>query len=162
MKKILLAIVVMSVGMVVGTGCSTMGKFKIPADTKLTITDRQLTPSSNGEVSTTPFFWSSIGGAEYKLTDKNGKVIRTGKVKTKFRVVSIFWPPAAIIYWPVGFAGGEFDLTAPGDGYMVTDTTPLPPASTLKAAPAAAVAAPAKVKVKKKKSDAAPAATTAN
>jgi len=99
-----------------------MGQFKIPPGTTLKVTDRDVTMNKGDEGWTTsPFFWSETSGAQYRLYDSSGKVIRSGKLKTHFRVVSIFWPPAALIYWPMGFQKGEFDLTVPGDGYMVTD-----------------------------------------
>jgi len=30
-------------------------------------------------------------------------MIKDGKLCSKFRVVSIFWPPFALIYWPLGY-----------------------------------------------------------
>ena len=50
------------------------------------------------------------GGIPYKL-EKDGKVVGEGKLQAKFRPVSIFWPPAALIYWPMGFGWGCYDLT---------------------------------------------------
>ena len=41
-------------------------------------------------------------GIPYSL-QKDGKVVKEGKLRTKFRTVSIFWPPFAAIYWPMGF-----------------------------------------------------------
>lgn len=86
------------------------------------VTDREVHPDSSGNWKTSPFFWSETGGIPYRLTDKNGKVVREGKLKSHFRVASIFWPPAAIIYWPMGFHEHSFDLTKPGDGYFVIDS----------------------------------------
>ncbi len=42
---------------------------------------------------------------------KGGKVVKEGKLRAKFRVVSIFRPPAALIYWPMEFNPGiTYDL----------------------------------------------------
>lgn len=90
-------------------GCSTTGNFIIPEGSELYIYKRPqpVTVETNGNVTTTPFFWTVLGmpprgGIPYRL-EKNGKVIKEGKLRTKFRVVSIFWPPFADIYWPMGF-----------------------------------------------------------
>ncbi|MGK5087485.1 hypothetical protein WDW86_07995 [Bdellovibrionota bacterium FG-2] len=120
MNKGILILGALFVVLVASSGCSTTGHFKIPADTVLKVTDRTVAPSENGEWRTSPFFWDTAGGARYALYDKSGKVIRSGKLKTGFRVASIFWPPFALIYWPMGFKG-EYDMTVPGDGYMVRD-----------------------------------------
>ena len=90
-------------------GCSTQGTFKIPEGTELYIYDRP-TPvklSASGKVTTKPFFWTAAGippnsGIPYKLK-KDGKTVKSGHLRAKFRVVSVFWPPAAAIYWPMGF-----------------------------------------------------------
>lgn len=122
MKKLVLVLAALSFYVFVGTGCSTMGQFRIPAGTTLKVTDREVVPATDGgSWKTSPFFWSEASGARYFLYDSSGKVIRSGKLKTHFRVASIFWPPLAIAYWPMGLEKGEFDLTVPGDGYMVTD-----------------------------------------
>ena len=34
------------------------------------------------------------------------------ELRARFRVASIFWPPFAIIYWPMGFGQRCYDLTA--------------------------------------------------
>lgn len=142
----------------VGTGCSTMGQFKIPPGTTLKVTDREVTVNKGEEGwSTSPFFWSETSGAPYRLYDSSGKVIRSGKLKTHFRVASIFWPPFAIIYWPMGLQKGEFDLTTAGDGYMVTDDDAPKGAPKSSAPPAAA---PAKAKPAKKAAAAKAAAAT--
>ncbi len=38
--------------------------------------------------------------------------MQQGKLRARFRVASIFWPPFAIIYWPMGFGQRCYDLTA--------------------------------------------------
>jgi hypothetical protein len=87
-------------------GCTTQGRFVIPKGTQLEVYRRPVTPDANGLVVTKPFFWTAAGippggGVEYRLL-RDGKVVQEGRLRTKFRVVSIFWPPAAAIYWPMG------------------------------------------------------------
>lgn len=114
----LLVLAALGFSMLFTTACSTTAYFKTPPDSKLTVYER---PVPSGTVKTAPFFWTSTTGVPYKLEDKDGKVIRQGKVKSKFRVVSIFWPPFAVIYWPMGFARDSYDLTVEDDGYLVKD-----------------------------------------
>jgi hypothetical protein len=147
----------------IAVGCSTTGQFRIPANQKLMVTDRTVTPDAEGNWKTSPFFWDQTGGATYMLYDQNGQVVRRGKVKTKFRVASIFWPPAAIIYWPMGFVGGSvYDFTAPADGYMIVDD-PTPISNPTVAQPVGSTATnpgavtPAKPLPKKRKKVATPA-----
>lgn len=90
-------------------GCTTTGNFKVPDDSKLYIYKRPepVTIDSEGQVTTKPFFWSAMGlppngGIPYRL-EKDGETVKEGRLRAKFRVASIFWPPYAIIYWPVGF-----------------------------------------------------------
>lgn len=89
------------------SACSTTGKFKVPAGSKLSIYKRPpVTVPADGLVTTKPFFWTAAGiapagGAPYEVT-KNGKVIKSGKLRVVFRPTSIFWPPFALIYWPMG------------------------------------------------------------
>lgn len=91
------------------TGCTTTGTFKVPEGSKLYIYERpQPVPvNAGGKVTTKPFFWTAAGmppggGIPYRL-EKDGQTIQEGKLRTKFRPVSIFWPPFAAIYWPMGF-----------------------------------------------------------
>jgi hypothetical protein len=91
------------------SGCSTTGKFKIPEGSELYIYDRAnpVKIREDGKVTTLPFFWTACGiapkgGIKYRL-EKNGNKIKEGRLRTKFRVVSIFWPPFAKFYWPFGF-----------------------------------------------------------
>lgn len=104
MKKFLILAVILLV-----TGCSTTGHFKVPEGSSLYIYKRPqpVDIKPNGEVTTKPFFWTAAGmppdgGIPYRL-EKNGQTIKEGRLRTKFRVVSIFWPPFAAIYWPMGF-----------------------------------------------------------
>lgn len=91
------------------TGCSTTGTFKVPPDTQLYIYQRpepvKIDPA--GKVETSPFFWTAMGvppngGIPYRL-ERGGQVVKEGRLRAKFRIVSIFWPPFALIYWPTGF-----------------------------------------------------------
>ncbi len=90
-------------------GCSTTGHFKVPEGSKLYIYERPepVEIMAGGAVTTTPFFWTAAGippgsGIPYRL-EKDGKVLKQGKLRAQFRVVSIFWPPFSLIYWPMGF-----------------------------------------------------------
>jgi hypothetical protein len=102
-------------------GCTTTANFKVPANETLMVTDRVVAPDSEGKVTTSPFFWSEAGGIPYRLSDSKGNVVRSGHLKSQFRVTSIFWPPFALIYWPMGFNKNGYDLTKTGDGYFVVD-----------------------------------------
>lgn len=89
-------------------GCTTTGHFKVPEGSQLYLYKRPqpVDIKANGEVTTRPFFWSAAGvppggGIPYRL-EKDGKVLKEGKLRAKFRVVSIFWPPFSLIYWPMG------------------------------------------------------------
>lgn len=105
MKKIYLAFAVL----IMITGCTTTGHFKVPEGSDLYIYQRPepVQIKASGEVTTKPFFWTAAGippeaGIPYRL-EQNGTVLKEGKLRTKFRTVSIFWPPFASIYWPMGF-----------------------------------------------------------
>lgn len=104
-KRMCLALVLL----VMVAGCTTTGTFKVPPGTDLHVYKRPepVDIKSDGKVTTKPFFWTAAGippegGIPYSL-EKGGKVIKEGKLRTKFRTVSIFWPPFAAIYWPMGF-----------------------------------------------------------
>ncbi len=91
------------------TSCTTTGHFKVPEGSSLYVYKRPqpVEIKTNGEVTTKPFLWTSAGvppesGIPYRL-EKNGRNIKEGKLRTKFHVESIFWPPFALIYWPMGF-----------------------------------------------------------
>ena len=90
------------------TGCTTTGTFKVPPGADLYIYKRPdpVTIQADGKVTTKPYFWTAAGmppggGVPYRL-EKGGKVLKEGRLRAKFRVVSIFWPPFALIYWPMG------------------------------------------------------------
>ena len=91
------------------TGCTTTGTFKVPPGSQLYVYKRPepVNIQSDGKVTTKPFFWTAAGippdgGIPYRL-EQDGKVLKEGRLRAKFRPVSIFWPPAALIYWPMGF-----------------------------------------------------------
>ena len=90
------------------TGCNTTGYFVIPKGTELEVYQRPVQVQADGRVVTRPFFWTAAGvppagGIEYRLL-KNGRVVQEGRLRAKFRVASIFWPPIfhGVIYWPMG------------------------------------------------------------
>ncbi len=85
--------------------CTTTGRFVIPEGTELEVYRRPVTVQSDGTVISTPFFWTAVAGVEYRLV-KEGAVVQEGRLRAKFRVVSIFWPPFAAIYWPMGLNPG--------------------------------------------------------
>ena len=102
-----LAVIALSVSII---GCATSTYVKLPEDSVLKIQRGQQLPLKEGEVKRTPLSWSAAGGIPYKV-EKNDEVIREGKMRARFRPASIFWPPVAIIYWPIGFRYGCNDLT---------------------------------------------------
>lgn len=90
------------------TGCTTTGNFKVEEGAKLYIYERPeaVEISPTGQVTTAPYFWTAAGippdsGIPYRL-EKDGQTTKEGRLRAKFRVVSIFWPPFALIYWPMG------------------------------------------------------------
>ena len=99
----------MGVGSLLIVGCTTTGTFRVPPDTQLYVYERAQpeTISSSGTVTSKPFFWTAAGvppggGIPYRL-EKNGKTVKEGKLRANVRVVSFFWPPLAVIYWPIGY-----------------------------------------------------------
>jgi hypothetical protein len=92
-------------------GCSTTASFKIPEGTNLIVRDIPVSSTELLEYKRTPFFWDVTPGIPYRL-EKDGQVVREGKLKSHFRVASIFWPPFALIYWSMRF-DGPYDLTVP-------------------------------------------------
>lgn len=103
MKKLYLVLIALLV-----SACTTTGNFKVPEGSQLYIYERPqaVNIESDGKVTTAPFFWTAAGmppggGVPYRL-EKNGETIKEGRLRAKFRPVSIFWPPFALIYWPMG------------------------------------------------------------
>ncbi len=106
MKK--LYVVLIMLVMTALTGCTTTGHFKVPEGSQLYIYERPepVNVGTDGTVTTKPYFWTAAGmppggGVPYRL-EKDGQTIKEGRLRAKFRVVSIFWPPFAAIYWPMG------------------------------------------------------------
>lgn len=100
MKKTMTA-VLLGCTLAIGA-CSTSGHFVTPPNTQLVVMGRNLEVPADGVVTTKPFSWGGAGGIPYRL-EQNGKVVQQGRLRAKFRVVSIFWPPLGAIYWPMGF-----------------------------------------------------------
>jgi hypothetical protein len=88
-------------------GCSTSGRFIIPEGTQLEVYSRSpANVSPSGRVVTRPFSYSAAGiapegGCPYRLVENN-KIIKEGNLRVVFRPVSLFWPPFAFLYWPMG------------------------------------------------------------
>ncbi|HWR72292.1 MAG TPA: hypothetical protein VN604_03900 [Nitrospirota bacterium] len=111
-KMMILLVVCM---VLVLSACSTGTRFVLPADTRVYLPAKDMT-FAEGRAKSRPYFWSSFGSIDYQLL-KNGEKIKEGKLESDFRVWSLFWPPFAIIYWPVGFEWNCYDLT----GYEPTE-----------------------------------------
>ena len=111
--KIRAALVVFLAFTCFALGCKTQGQFVLPPGTEVSIYNRPaVRPDASGQIVMNPFFWDAIAGVKYKLL-KDGETVKEGKLKAKFRIVSIFWPPFALIYWPVGVDPDvTHDLTA--------------------------------------------------
>lgn len=92
------------------TACSTTAEFRLPPDSQVRFDSREQTFPA-GEVKTRPYFWNSAGGIPYRV-EKDQKLVQEGRLPARFRPVSIFWPPYALIYWPMGFASKCYDLTS--------------------------------------------------
>lgn len=100
---------VLASAVIILAGCSTTTQVKLPADSTVRFDDH-VEKYSQGDIKRRPFFWNTTGGIPYKV-EKDGSVLSEGEVSSRFRVVSIFWPPYALIYWPMGFAEECYDLT---------------------------------------------------
>jgi hypothetical protein len=94
------------------SGCSTKAYFKLPENSRVAVYERPQ-QHAQGLVKTRPFFWTAAGGIPYKLSGNDGTLLQQGKLRARFRVASIFWPPGGIIYWPMGFGQRCYDLTGP-------------------------------------------------
>lgn len=140
MKKLISLVAIATLFVI--AGCSTTASFKVPAGTKLVIRDISVPDSELSEYKRTPFFWDVSAGIPYRL-EKDGQTVREGKLKSHFRVASIFWPPFSLIYWPMRF-DGPYDLTTV-NSKVIPGREVVAPAAT-----APVEAAPA-MKAKKKK-----------
>jgi len=99
------------------SGCHTSASFILPPDTDLMINGERVTFEAKDDegrpkFETRPFFWTSTIGIEYSLV-QNDKVIKSDRLPSSFRIVSVFWPPYALIYWPFGFRFDCYDLSDP-------------------------------------------------
>lgn len=114
MKTITMILALLS--FLVFAGCTTSASFKLPPDTTLLIKGERMTfepkadPQGYPVLETRPYFWDAVVDIDYTLV-QNDKVIREGKLPSQFRIISIFWPPYAYIYWPFGFRLNCYDLT---------------------------------------------------
>ncbi len=92
------------------SGCSTGAWFKLPDETRLVVNER---PASfdQGLVRSRPFSWGAAGGIPYRLVDRQSMTVKSGKLRSRFRVASLFWPPVGIAYWPMGYGQRCYDLT---------------------------------------------------
>ncbi len=91
-------------------GCAISTYVKLPENSVLKIKRGQEIPFQEGKIVRRPLSWSSAAGIPYKI-EKDGQIIKEGKMRAKFRPASIFWPPVAIAYWPMGFRMDCYDLT---------------------------------------------------
>jgi len=91
-------------------GCSTGAWFKLPENSSLIVNERPV-KYNQGLVKSRPFSWGAAGGVPYRLQDEQANTIQSGKLRSRFRVASIFWPPVGIAYWPMGFGQRCYDLT---------------------------------------------------
>lgn len=89
-------------------GCAAPDSFKVPPGTDLYVFNRTHPVVLDQDRVVTPrsFFWVTAdmplhGGIPYRL-EKTGQTIKEGRLITRFRWQSIFWPPLSFIYWPIG------------------------------------------------------------
>ena len=114
MKIRLLLVMIM---LMVFSGCYTSASFILPPNTDLLINGERVAFNAKDEYGnlkfeTRPFFWTSIVGIEYSLVQED-KIVKKDRLPSSFRIASIFWPPYAYIYWPVGFSFDCYDLSNP-------------------------------------------------
>ena len=130
MKPITMIVALLSVLML--AGCSTSASFKLPPNTNLLIKGERVTfrpvvdPLGYPVLETSPYFWDAIADINYSLV-QNDKVVKEGKLPSQFRIISIFWPPYAYIYWPFGFRLNCYDLTKDFVEECLPPSQPAPP-----------------------------------
>jgi hypothetical protein len=122
------------------SGCHTSASFLLPPNTALIINDERVpldVKDRDGRVTLerTPFFWTSIVGIEYMLV-QDDKIIKKDKLPSEFRIASIFWPPYAYIYWPVGFGFDCYDLSDPKKEFIEKCAAPAKPVKEITRPPA--------------------------
>lgn len=108
----------MAVLTVLAAGCTTRAYVKLPADSVVSLHERSASWDS-GRVVSRPFFWTAAGGVKYEVK-KDGRVTQHGRLPTRFRPASIFWPPYAIIYWPMGLRSSCYDFTVAAEPQTCT------------------------------------------
>ena len=102
--------IIVSITFILCSACSTKTHFKVPPDCEVRINHNN-EAHKTGSVEIRPFFWTSKSGVKYELLESGeSKILKEGELRTKFRVVSVFWPPYAAIYWPFGFACDCYDF----------------------------------------------------
>lgn len=106
MRKIFLVIMFI----VFASGCVTTTSLVLPQGASLHLKNDDKIYENGDTVKRRPIFWNQIRGVPYMMKNPSGEVIETGKLPVKFRISSIFWPPYAEIYWPLGFASKETRL----------------------------------------------------
>ncbi|HAK58842.1 MAG TPA: hypothetical protein DCO77_00440 [Nitrospiraceae bacterium] len=112
MKSHALSMIIMLLAL---SGCHTSASFILPPNTDLMINGERVSFDSkdkDGRVKfeRRPLFWTSIAGIEYMLLEDDN-IVKKGRLPSGFRISSIFWPPYAYIYWPVGFRFKCYDLS---------------------------------------------------
>ncbi len=108
MQKKLASLVLIGFALIM-QGCSTGAYVMVPKDTKLVLPAKGDQTYDSGFVKTRPFSWGQAGGISYQLK-KDDAAVTSGKLPSKFRAASIFWPPVGIAYWPIGFRWPCYDL----------------------------------------------------
>jgi len=103
------AVPLVLLAVLVVTGCQTSTRLLLPPKTDILLKGERFQGNQDGyaEVTTTPYFWTGIS---YELV-QGDKVVQQGKMPSRFRFVSLLWPPYAILYWPKGFSYNCYDLT---------------------------------------------------
>jgi len=110
-------VLLVMVALLLLAGCHTSTSFMLPPNTDLMINGERIALDAKDEaghvkLDRRPFFWTSIMGIEYMLL-QDDKIVKKAKLPSSFRIASIFWPPYAYIYWPVGFRFKCYDLSDP-------------------------------------------------
>lgn len=110
-------VLVMIIVFLVLSGCHTSASFVLPPNTDLMLNGERISFNAKDEegrvkLDRRPFFWTSVVGIEYMLL-QDEKVVKKAKLPSAFRISSIFWPPYAYIYWPIGFRFQCYDLSDP-------------------------------------------------
>jgi hypothetical protein len=92
-----------------GCHASTQAKFVVPPNSQLVVNGEPVTLNEDGSATMSAFGW---GGASYKVT-RDGRTVSSGKLDTKFRPISLIWPPFGVIYVPKGLDDSHtYDLTS--------------------------------------------------